>query len=214
MNTFGLSPTDLSPQDLLALAESCHNVNRAYVLATAAPAPLESQDPATLPWEELDKAGRDVVLEGVVFHVKELCQGQITRSRLRELAGDVLDGKLSGKSYASCPYANLLRANDASLSLPLLSTFTPFKYVYSSYRDGTDTGGYSQLEVAYTVRGNVTDGMEPYRLLYTLLLCHARYQYAKGCEIGCIGLDMPAVPATSSRVFEATIPLIPAPCRA
>ena len=70
MNTFGLSATDLSPQDLLALAESCHNVNRAYVLATAAPAPLESPDPATLPWEELDKAGRDVVLEGVVFHVK------------------------------------------------------------------------------------------------------------------------------------------------
>ena len=70
MNTFGLSATDLSPQDLLALAESCHNVNRAYVLATATPAPLESQDPATLPWEELDKAGRDVALEGVVFHVK------------------------------------------------------------------------------------------------------------------------------------------------
>ena len=147
-------------------------------------------------------------------NMAELCQGQITRERLLELAGDVLEGKLSGKSYASCPYANLLRANDASLALPLLSTFSPFKYSYSKLKD-SDTGGYDQLEIAYTVRGNATDGMEPYKLLYTLLLCHARYQYAKGCEIGGISLDMPAAqPATAGpRVFEATIPLIPAPCQ-
>ena len=73
MNTYGLDKDTITDAQVQAAAQTCHEVNRAYVLATSRKVPVvfagTTPDPATQPWESLDADTVASAVDGVRFHI-------------------------------------------------------------------------------------------------------------------------------------------------
>ena len=71
MNTYGFKITDLSLDEFIEVARTCHELNRVYTQATSGPdADSAASNPALLPWDELDRNTIEAAFDGVAFHFR------------------------------------------------------------------------------------------------------------------------------------------------